>query len=220
VDVCPIDSIRKIEEDINEGVEKWDKFIDKKMVNVQPNQGNNYTEFKNTAKELKKKDSKRVWSSHETVLQRSLTLKGTEENEEVVPEKPQKSQKSGRDKRKESLSLKSGETPVIKRRDKDSNDNDNKRLSTVLSQSIQEDEPSSPPPTPVQLKLPKDYTTWDKHKLSEWASSSGLDSFALKINSEDIDGEVLSEMTDSDFEKMGLNLGQRKKITKAIMDNK
>lgn len=52
--------------------------------------------------------------------------------------------------------------------------------------------------------------------VAQWLEQLDLGQYASVFAENDIDGEVLSELTDSDLEKIGVTLGHRKKILKAI----
>ena len=52
--------------------------------------------------------------------------------------------------------------------------------------------------------------------VEQWLSQVGLAQYASVFAEHDIDGEVLLDLTDSDLEKLGVTLGHRKKLLKAI----
>jgi class 3 adenylate cyclase len=52
--------------------------------------------------------------------------------------------------------------------------------------------------------------------VAQWIEQLGLGQYASVFAENDIDGEVLADLTDSDLEKIGVTLGHRKKILKAI----
>ena len=52
-------------------------------------------------------------------------------------------------------------------------------------------------------------------ELERWLTSVGLDQLAPLLRANDIDRELLSELTEADLEKIGLSLGHRKKLLKA-----
>jgi class 3 adenylate cyclase len=52
--------------------------------------------------------------------------------------------------------------------------------------------------------------------LAQWLQKLGMGRYASDFADNDVDEEVLSELTDSDLEKLGVTLGHRKKILKAI----
>lgn len=49
-----------------------------------------------------------------------------------------------------------------------------------------------------------------------WLQSHGLESLHAVFEAEDIDLDLLSELTDDDFRELGLTLGQRKRIKRAL----
>jgi class 3 adenylate cyclase/predicted ATPase len=52
--------------------------------------------------------------------------------------------------------------------------------------------------------------------IRKWLAGLGLESYAETFAAADIDSEVLAELDDGDLEKLGLSLGHRKKVLKAI----
>jgi class 3 adenylate cyclase len=52
--------------------------------------------------------------------------------------------------------------------------------------------------------------------VAQWLEQLGLGQYASIFAENDIDGEVLPDLTESDLEKLGVTLGHRKKILKAI----
>jgi class 3 adenylate cyclase/predicted ATPase/ABC-type transport system involved in cytochrome c biogenesis ATPase subunit len=52
--------------------------------------------------------------------------------------------------------------------------------------------------------------------IAEWLASIGLDRYAQRFAENAIDGDVLPELTESDLEKLGVPLGDRKRLIKAI----
>ncbi len=49
-----------------------------------------------------------------------------------------------------------------------------------------------------------------------WLRSLGLSQYETLFRQNDIDAEVLSELTDGDLEKFGVSFGHRKRLLKAI----
>jgi hypothetical protein len=49
-----------------------------------------------------------------------------------------------------------------------------------------------------------------------WLRSLGLGQYETLFRENDIDAEVLSDLTDGDFEKIGVSLGHRKRLLKAV----
>jgi class 3 adenylate cyclase/predicted ATPase len=52
--------------------------------------------------------------------------------------------------------------------------------------------------------------------VGSWLRSLGLEQYEALFRENDIDAEVLSDLTDGDFEKIGVSLGHRKRLLKAI----
>jgi len=52
--------------------------------------------------------------------------------------------------------------------------------------------------------------------VAVWLRSLGLERYEALFRENDIDAEVLSDLTDGDLEKMGVSLGHRKRLMRAI----
>ena len=52
--------------------------------------------------------------------------------------------------------------------------------------------------------------------IAQWLRSLGLGRYEQAFRDNDIDGEVLADLDDADLEKLGVSLGHRKKLLKAI----
>ncbi len=52
--------------------------------------------------------------------------------------------------------------------------------------------------------------------VGDWLRSLGLGQYLSVFHENDIDAEVLAELTEADFEKIGVSLGHRKRMLKAI----
>ena len=52
--------------------------------------------------------------------------------------------------------------------------------------------------------------------VGDWLRSLGLGQYEAAFRENDIDAEVLRELTDGDLEKLGVSLGHRKRLLKAI----
>jgi hypothetical protein len=52
--------------------------------------------------------------------------------------------------------------------------------------------------------------------IAEWLASIGLERYAQRFAENAIDGDVLAELTEDDLEKLGVPLGDRKRLIKAI----
>ena len=53
-------------------------------------------------------------------------------------------------------------------------------------------------------------------KLPEWLKEQGLAQYAGMLADNDIDFDVLVDLTESDLEKLGLSFGHRRKLLKAL----
>ena len=54
--------------------------------------------------------------------------------------------------------------------------------------------------------------------ITEWLASLGLSEYAARFAENDIDIDVLPEVTDQDLEQLGISLGHRRRILRAIRD--
>jgi SAM domain (Sterile alpha motif) len=54
--------------------------------------------------------------------------------------------------------------------------------------------------------------------IAEWLASIGLDEYAQRFAENRIDASVLRDLTDQDLEKIGIPLGHRKKMLRAIAE--
>jgi class 3 adenylate cyclase len=52
--------------------------------------------------------------------------------------------------------------------------------------------------------------------VSEWLQSLGLEQYASVFRQNEIDDDVLPELTEADLEKLGVPLGHRKRLVRAI----
>ncbi len=52
--------------------------------------------------------------------------------------------------------------------------------------------------------------------IEKWLRGLGLQQYAASFRDNAIDAEVLPELTEADFEKLGIVLGHRKRLLKAI----
>jgi hypothetical protein len=52
--------------------------------------------------------------------------------------------------------------------------------------------------------------------VGDWLRGLGLEQYETLFRENDIDAEVLSGLTDGDFEKIGVSLGDRKRLLKAV----
>jgi SAM domain (Sterile alpha motif) len=76
-------------------------------------------------------------------------------------------------------------------------------------------------PKPMDTAFPQQHhwmravqdTTMD---VAVWLRGLGLQQYEAQFRKNDIDAEVLSDLTDPDLEKIGVSLGHRKRLLKAI----
>ena len=71
----------------------------------------------------------------------------------------------------------------------------------------------------LQLHQDSPPTTADRGSImdiGDWLRSLGLSQYETLFRQNDIDTEVLSELTDGDLEKFGVSFGHRKRLLKAI----
>ncbi len=54
--------------------------------------------------------------------------------------------------------------------------------------------------------------------VDEWLERLGLSRYRAVFAEHDIDREILPDLTDQDLEKLGLSLGHRKKLLRAIAE--
>jgi len=152
---------------------------------------------------------------------------GKEEKEEKDKKVPHKFSESLRKKSISSMKKRGAGAPKLRHSRKGDEVYDNKRLSLVLKKSITDVlglETETKPPTPrtpnQTISLPSEFIHWDKQELSDWALDCGLETFSINILNEDIDGDILLEINDAELEKLGLTMGLRKRVLKAINDSK
>jgi class 3 adenylate cyclase/tetratricopeptide (TPR) repeat protein len=55
-------------------------------------------------------------------------------------------------------------------------------------------------------------------KIADWLKTLGMSEYAQRFTESDIDIDVLSELTDQDFDRLGVSLGHRRKIMRAIRE--
>src|SRR5208283_471233 len=66
--------------------------------------------------------------------------------------------------------------------------------------------------TIIKCRRPEE--TW--MDVGVWLRGLGLEQYEALFRENDIDAEVLSDLTDGDLEKIGVSLGHRKRLLKAI----
>jgi hypothetical protein len=55
-------------------------------------------------------------------------------------------------------------------------------------------------------------------QIADWLEKLGVSEYAKRFAENDIDVEVLSELTDKDFDRLGVSIGHRRKMIRAIRD--
>src|SRR6516162_5933787 len=55
-------------------------------------------------------------------------------------------------------------------------------------------------------------------QIADWLEKLGMSEYAQRFAENDIDVEVLSELTDNDFDRLGVSIGHRRKMMRAIRD--
>ena len=55
-------------------------------------------------------------------------------------------------------------------------------------------------------------------QIADWLEKLGMSEYAKRFAENDIDVEVLSELTDKDFDRLGVSIGHRRKMIRAIRD--
>ena len=53
-------------------------------------------------------------------------------------------------------------------------------------------------------------------QIAEWLEKLGMSEYAQRFAENDIDIEVLGELTDTDFDRLGVSIGHRRKLLKAF----
>ena len=55
-------------------------------------------------------------------------------------------------------------------------------------------------------------------QIAEWLKKLGMSEYAERFAESDIDIDVLSELTDQDFDRLGVSLGHRRRMLRAIRE--
>src|SRR4029077_17174206 len=55
-------------------------------------------------------------------------------------------------------------------------------------------------------------------QIADWLEKLGMSEYAQRFAENDIDVEVLSELTDKDFDRLGVSIGHRRKNMPAIRE--
>ena len=55
-------------------------------------------------------------------------------------------------------------------------------------------------------------------QVADWLEKLGMSEYAQRFAENDIDVEVLNELTDKDFDRLGVSIGHRRKIMRAIRE--
>ena len=53
-------------------------------------------------------------------------------------------------------------------------------------------------------------------EIADWLEKLGMSEYAQRFAESDIDIEVLGELTDADFDRLGVSIGHRRKLLKAL----
>ncbi len=53
-------------------------------------------------------------------------------------------------------------------------------------------------------------------QIADWLEKLGMSEYAQRFAENDIDIEVLTELTDTDFDRLGVSIGHRRKLLKAL----
>ena len=54
--------------------------------------------------------------------------------------------------------------------------------------------------------------------IAAWLRALGLERYEQAFRASDVDADILPELSEADLEKLGVSLGHRKKLLKAIAD--
>ena len=55
-------------------------------------------------------------------------------------------------------------------------------------------------------------------QIADWLEKLGMSEYAQRFAESDIDIDVLSDLTDQDFDRLGVSLGHRRKMLRAIRE--
>ncbi len=55
-------------------------------------------------------------------------------------------------------------------------------------------------------------------QVTDWLQKLGLEQYAQRFDENDIEIDVLSELTDQDFDRLGVSLGHRRRMLRAIRE--
>ena len=55
-------------------------------------------------------------------------------------------------------------------------------------------------------------------EIADWLKQRGMSEYAQRFTESDIDLDVLSELTDQDFDRLGVSLGHRRRMLRAIRE--
>src|SRR5215467_8110208 len=53
-------------------------------------------------------------------------------------------------------------------------------------------------------------------QIADWLKKLGMSEYVQRFAENDVDIEVLSELTDTDFDRLGVSIGHRRKLLKAL----
>ena len=54
--------------------------------------------------------------------------------------------------------------------------------------------------------------------FQQWLEQHGLESLYHPLSQHDIDLDIIAELSEADFEKLGLTLGKRKRLLRAVAE--
>src|SRR5262245_52232160 len=55
-------------------------------------------------------------------------------------------------------------------------------------------------------------------QVADWLEKLGMSEYAERFVENDIDFEILNELTDTDFDRLGVSIGHRRKIMRAVRE--
>ena len=55
-------------------------------------------------------------------------------------------------------------------------------------------------------------------KFQDWLAELGLEHYSEVLAENDIDFDIISDLAESDFEKLGFSLGHRRKLLRALVE--
>jgi hypothetical protein len=55
------------------------------------------------------------------------------------------------------------------------------------------------------------------HQIADWLNQLGMSEYAQRFAENDIEIDILNELTDQDFDRLGVSLGHRRRMLRAIV---